>query len=487
MTAPDASARPAAQAAARARTLATEHVHLWRTCYTQLIQRNVLTMSAALCYRTIFALVPLLLLALLGLKSMGMANQGRQYLDRFLTETGLSEISTADAPDADTHAQTPAPADPERHHPASTPASGSRPAGPHRPLDVAGLMNAANIIRKQIDTIDRQLTFGALGPIGAVLLVWTALSLLVSVEGFLNRVFDAPKGRSWQKRILVYWAVVTLGPLLLSTVGYMGSRAVAAASGLPWLAPLAKAAAWATPAAIGVFVLAAIYTWMPHVPVRFRAAVYGAAATVVCWLVAMAGFSFYVNRVIAHKSLYGAMGALPLFLLWVYLSWAVFLLGAQLAAILNNPRAYNPKLTAPDQPATPWTLLAAALAVAHSYHSPTPPASTDTLADLAGLSPASAQPLLDRLASAGIILATAPADPLAAPAYVLAHAPQQLRLLDILGLSASPGASPAPSPSDPAIASALSIAQSAASKALGNLTLADVLPPASKPAPSSSL
>ena len=168
------------------------------------------------------------------------------------------------------------------------------------------------------------------------------------------------------------------------------------------------------------------------------------------------------------------MGALPLFLLWVYLSWAVFLLGAQLTAILNDPRA---ALAADDEGASgPWGRLRAALAVARRFGdaAASRPAGLGELAALAGLSETDARRLLDQLAAAGVVIATASSDSPQETLYVLARAPECLPLLDVLGLfpAANPSADVA---GDPAVAAALQTARSRTAKAMGELTLADVL------------
>lgn len=439
----------------------SRHAHrqaqVWRSCYVQLRARHALTMSAALCYRTIFALVPLLLLGLLVLKSMGMVDRGRQYLDDILSNAGLRTIATTDSSASGAEEE---------------PACPSQPAGRD-----ARDKTVADHIRQQIDSIESKLTFSALGPVGAVLLIWTALGLLVTMEDFLNRIFGVSQGRSWRRRVLTYWGVVTLGPLFLSAATYLGNAATCAVVGLPCMGPLVILAAWITPLAVGVLVLAGIYTWMPNTRVRFGPAIAGSAVSVALWILAKRAFFVYVERV-AHKSLYGAMGALPLFLLWMYLSWAIFLLGAQLTAVLNDPRILLAG-TGQTPLSGPWQRLAATLAVASRFLGACPaPASAADVGDQAQLSESDAQNILAGLAEANILAVTAPTDAQPESGYVLARAPECLPLLAVLGLA--PAAQLPPS-ADPAITQALQQAQARLAKAVGELTLADVLNPARKP------
>ncbi|MCY2929854.1 MAG: YihY family inner membrane protein [Planctomycetota bacterium] len=436
---------------------ASFHARVWHSCFTHLRRQHAMTMSAALCYRTIFALAPLLLLAMLVLKSMGLVDRGREYLDDALTNAGLREIATVEAPAS-------APGDaPAASRPAGRAATGAR----------GRARNIAEYIGRQLDQIDAKITFGALGPVGLILLVWTAQGLVATMEDSLNRIFNVSRGRSWRRRALTYCAVVTLGPLLLTAAAILADTATRTAGGVGWLAGPVGFVRLVMPPAVGVLVLAGVYTWLPNTPVRFASAVAGAVATVALWEVVKGGFFLYVDRVIAHASFYGAMGAAPLFLLWLYLSWAAFLLGAQLTAILNDRHGLVFSHPSAPAPTGPWPLLAV---------SPRPP-TLGEVAALAGLHQAHVQRLLEQLAAANVVLPTVSPGPGPGPrhepSYVLARAPECLPLLAVLGLL--PPADSPPGPGDPAILAALQATQTRTAKALGEITLADLLDPARKP------
>lgn len=446
------------------------HAQIWRSCYVHLRRRHAMTMSAALCYHTIFTLVPLLLLAMLVLKSMGLVDKGREYLDEALTNAGLREIATVGAT---------ASGRTDAGEPPSRPASQGAGGGRGRTRDLA------EYIGRQIDQIDAKITFGALGPVGLILLIWTAQGLVATMEDSLNRIFDVSRGRSWRRRALAYCAVVILAPLLLTGAAILGDTVARAAGGLAWLAAPVGFLRWIMPPAVGVLVLAGVYTWLPNMPVRFTAALGGAVAAVVLWEIVKGGFFLYVDRVIAHASFYGALGALPLFLFWLYLSWAAFLLGAQLTAILNDRHGLVFAHASTPAPTGPWPRLTVTLAVAKNYRDggQPQPATLGEVAAQAGLHKAHAHHLLDQLIAAGVVLRAVPSGPSPEarhePAYLLARPPEALPLLAVLGLL--PPADSAPGPGDPAIAAALQTAQARTAGALGEITLADLLGPARKP------
>ena len=77
------------------------------------------------------------------------------------------------------------------------------------------------------------LSFEAIGAVGALLLIWAALGLLISFEDAANRIYRAPRGRGWLTRIGVYWTVLTLGPILLLVVLYAAEYWLGRAEALP--------------------------------------------------------------------------------------------------------------------------------------------------------------------------------------------------------------------------------------------------------------
>lgn len=173
--------------------------------------------------------------------------------------------------------------------------------------------------------------------VGAVFLIVTALLMILTVEHALNEIWRVRTARSVLARTLVYWALLTLAPLAVAASLTLTSRLAARVLALQeggLLAALLDNA----PLAIGVAGLTALYVIVPNRRVLWRDALIGALVATLCAEALTRGFALYI-RAGPIASIYGAFAAVPLFLLWVYLSWLALLFGAALAATLPLLRA----------------------------------------------------------------------------------------------------------------------------------------------------
>jgi len=432
-------------------------VQLWRFCARRLREHNALAMSAALSFRTIFAMVPTLVLALLVVKSMGILGDRRAAVQDALAALKLDRITLE---------QTPPPGE-------GAGAVGATTRPRRRDL--------ADVLTGLVGRAESKLTFGRIGPVGALLLIWSALALLTTIERSLNRIFGAGRSRSLGRRVLLYWSVVTLGPVLLVTARYLGGQLISASQRVPGLPWLLAGLGWAGPVVVGIVLLAALYKLMPNTRVPFRAAIGGAVVAVPLWLVAMWGFGLYVGQV-AGGSLYGTLGLLPLFLIWLNVSWLIFLFGAELAHTAVNLEQMEMAALAARSIAGPLDLLAAALAVAGPYVRGEGPVPAGRVASGARLPAETLQLLLDRLTEAGIVSPAQESDQEAA--YVLSRPAERIRVaavLDAGGVTPAEGDAGRAAGADPTIASALEHVRRRTDGALEGLTLADVLAEAAGP------
>jgi len=407
--------------------LARSQITLWRYCVRRLRENNVMAMSSALSFRTIFALVPLVIVGFLALKTLGVVEDSKRYLRDFLERSGLTEITYV-APE-ETAPGGPAPAveggAAEEGRPAP-PSAGTPPGSPRR-------ITVAEKIESIVAYAESQLTLGRVGPVTAVLLVWTALTLLTTMERSLNRIFEAPRQRGLARRILLYWSALTLGPLVIVVAVRAGSSLVEAVRNIPVLAWTLGPVGWVAPFAVGILFVASLYTLMPNTRVAFRRAVAGAVLAVPLWGLARWAFSLYVARV-GSQSIYGALGLIPLFLMWLNLSWWIFLFGAQVA----HAAASVERLLQADQerrrPITPWDDLAAALALARLQAEQGGPASPRDVARALGCSEARAERLLRRLLEGGLVVA----DGEALARCALAVPPDRLSVARVLSVRCPP-------------------------------------------------
>jgi len=367
--------------------LARSQITLWRYCVRRLRDNNVMAMSSALSFRTIFALVPLVIVGFLALKSLGVVEDSKRYLHDFLERSGLTQITYTEPGE-----EPPSPESPLPGRPPVAP-DGEMPGTP--PYTVPERITVADKIESVVEYAESQLTVGRLGPLSVVLLVWTALTLLTMMERCLNRVFEAPKSRGFARRILIYWSAVTLGPLVIVVAVRAGGDLVNAVRNVPVLAWTLGPIGWVAPFVVGVLVVASLYTLMPNTRVPFRRAVEGAILAVPMWAVARWAFSLYVDRV-GSQSLYGAMGLIPLFLLWLNLSWWIFLFGAQVAHAAASVKRLMRADQDRDTPLTAWHDLAAVLAVARTQVARDGPASPADVAEILACPEVRAERLLRR-------------------------------------------------------------------------------------------
>ncbi|WP_376692743.1 virulence factor BrkB family protein [Wenzhouxiangella sp. EGI_FJ10409] len=173
---------------------------------------------------------------------------------------------------------------------------------------------------------------------GTVFLIITALLLMSTIERSFNRIWRVAKPRGVTGRLLTYWSVLTLGPLLMGASLALTSYLAA----LPLLAPEAVRGLLQafflnlTPFFVALIGFAMVFLVVPNRRVRLRHALFGALVSAVLFELAKRGFVLYVTHFPTYERLYGALAAVPIFLVWIYVSWVVVLLGASVAAALTT-------------------------------------------------------------------------------------------------------------------------------------------------------
>ena len=167
---------------------------------------------------------------------------------------------------------------------------------------------------------------GKLTAAGVVGLALTAIMLLVTIEGAMNAVFRVARDRSPLSRLLVYWTVVTLGPLLiglsLSLQGYLtaASRWAVGKANVPL-------ATMPVPTLLSIVAFTVLYMAVPNRRVRAMDALIGGVAAGLLFAALRWGFGLYVTSSGAYTNVYGAVAAVPIFLFWMFLSWTAVQIG----------------------------------------------------------------------------------------------------------------------------------------------------------------
>jgi membrane protein len=172
-----------------------------------------------------------------------------------------------------------------------------------------------------------------LGTVGLGLLVVTALALMLTIDRALSAIWRVRRPRPIAQRVLVYWAGLTLGPLLLGISLSMTSWALTASQGIVGALPGGVTALLNlfefVLLALGV---AALYHYVPNTHVRWRHALSGGVFVAVGIEVAKRLLAWYVGSIPNISAVYGAFAAVPILLLWIYVVWLIVLWGAVIAA-----------------------------------------------------------------------------------------------------------------------------------------------------------
>ncbi|MEM7490430.1 MAG: YihY family inner membrane protein [Pseudomonadota bacterium] len=222
----------------------------------------------------------------------------------------------------------------------------------------------------EIQTYLTDFTSGAsnLTAAGVVGLAFTAIMLLSTVESTLNRVWQVDKPRPILGRLLIFWAILTVGPLLLGASfsltansfdimrAWSGEPVQALAMGLPQavlktlLAVLAQSVAFTL-----LFVL------VPARPVRLVDAAIGGTFAGIGFQILRWGFDTFLTSGSTYATIYGAVAIVPIFLLWIYVSWTVVILGAVLSA--SFPDWWRGDDALDEDPLAPGETLSVAVAI----------------------------------------------------------------------------------------------------------------------------
>jgi membrane protein len=176
-----------------------------------------------------------------------------------------------------------------------------------------------------------------LGGVGLAALLFSALALVLTIDRTLNNIWRVRRPRPLGQRVLLYWAAITLGPMLLASSLATTSYVVSAGRGL--VSALPGALTFIIDA-VEFLVLAiaftAMYRYVPNTPVKRQHAVAGGVFVAVGIELAKRLLAWYLGSVPTYSMVYGAFATVPILLVWVYIVWLIVLFGAVIAAYLPS-------------------------------------------------------------------------------------------------------------------------------------------------------
>lgn len=302
-------------------------IDLVRHCTQELHQDRAAQMAAALTYYTLFSLLPTAVVVLVVLHSF-VGESDREQFKKSAVNWMVEWI------DSGQPAVAPVPADSDQ---------------PMTPPEITTIKQREyEQVRHQInerfqEQIDKlsKVNFGSIGVVGVLVLIYGATTLLATVERSFNTIFGTNRARPWYIRLPLYYTVITLGPLVLLVGQWLQReflRLVSSGQSESWAAALASTlwpllAAW--------IVLALMYTLVPNTSVRIRTAMIGSFVAAVLWVIAIELLTGYMGQTATttfYGAVYGALALLPLFLLWLWLTWLIILFGLELSYTLQTLR-----------------------------------------------------------------------------------------------------------------------------------------------------
>jgi len=170
---------------------------------------------------------------------------------------------------------------------------------------------------------------------GLIGLVATSVMTMLTVENALNAIWRVRHPRPLTQRVLVFWALVSFGPVLIGASLSVSSYLVSISAGYVHKLPFGLGViVGVVPILLSAIAFAMLYVFVPNTNVERRDALVAGVIAAVAFEIAKRGFGYYVARFPTYTAVYGAFAALPIFLTWIYVSWLVTLLGATIAATL---------------------------------------------------------------------------------------------------------------------------------------------------------
>ena len=347
--------------------------HFWVLVGRSFARNRCPIRAAALSYTTLLALIPMLAVAISVTSSL-LKKEGEQqiyqFIDRFVSGVmppasistnaaagpagsaasaaagvdgsyPLPPVSTNAAGEETILAATNAPAGTNELAAATTvsPAETNAPAGAGTDAQVVLAQKEA---ARRIHEFIQNTRSGAIAGVGMLFLVYMAISMLSQIEGVFNDIWGVTRGRNWYLRIVIYWATITLGPLLLAgALGLAGGPHLKATQKFFASMPALGHLFFPTLTLISLWLTFALfYKAVPNTKVHLSAALIGGIVGGTAWHVNNVFGFLYVSRVVTNSKIYGSLGLVPVFMMGVYLSWLILLFGAQVAYAFQNRALY---------------------------------------------------------------------------------------------------------------------------------------------------
>ena len=187
---------------------------------------------------------------------------------------------------------------------------------------------------------------GVIAGVGAAVLLFTTVKLLMQIEGAFNRIWGVHASRSWMRKISDYLSLVLLCPILIAVNGSMSAFAAAQLAGAKQVLPFLHGD-WSfllsklIPFAATWFLFVFIYIFIPNTKVKFAPAAFGGLAAALLYYLIQSVYITAQFLAAKYNAIYGGFAALPLFLVWLQISWIIVLFGSEMVFAVQNVKEYE--------------------------------------------------------------------------------------------------------------------------------------------------
>lgn len=284
---------------------------------------------------------------------------------------------------------------------------------------------------------------GSLGTVGAALLLLSTVLALRHLEATLNEIWGVRNSRGWMRRFADYLAVMIVAPILMAVAlslatTFQSEPMVQALLEYPLFATLYHAGLAYAPQAILLVAFTFLYWFFPNTSVRLSSAILGGAVAAVLFSLGRTAYVDFNIGAVRYGALFGAFSALPLVLAWLWLCWAIVLLGAEVAFAHQNLSHYRREARgmAPRPAEREAMGLRIAVAVARAFRDHAGPVTAVRLSDLLDLPVRAVRDLLESFEDAGLLAVCAVEE--RERAYLPARPIEDILLTDLLAAMRGP-------------------------------------------------
>jgi len=386
-------------------------IKLWSHCARLLKKNRSGQQAAALSYHTLFGMVPLAIVMLLIFQSFPAYSDIGEKIKNFVYDQANFTAFKSPTPDEQNAEETISPT-PDEENSEET-------------------IALTDHLDKLISDFFTETNKGQIGLFSVVIVVWAALALLATIEKSFNNIWHVTRGRNFLHRIISYWALLTLGPLLLGTGIYIVTQH--STIGRLQKTILSNVAPVVLSYLVALVVLFLLYFVLPNTKVKARAAVWGAAVAALVWIAARNAFGLCITELKLYSTVYGVMALIPMTVVWIYITWLTVLFGLQLTFTTQHLKSLDAaeiaaaKKTEEHFIANDLTVINVVREIAAAFQSNQAPVPLEVICSKLDVSGEFGEKLLNHLVNNELILRTS--DPV--EGFVPARDPANIKLSEI--------------------------------------------------------